>query len=93
MSYYRLGMSVQPGNILPERFRHLVQGAQDFQTGANRFYDSGVMIGSTELVGAASGTFLGTMADGIVAIILDVVHVLLMVGGALFIFRSFKVPG
>jgi hypothetical protein len=90
MSYYRLGMSIAPGNVLPERLRHLVQGAQDFQTGANRFYDSGVMIGSTELVGAASGTFLGTLADGIVAIILDAVHVLLMIGGALFIFRSFK---
>ncbi len=81
MSYYKLGLSLDQPLALPERFQHLVRGAQDFHTGAQRFYDA-------EIVGAASGTPLGTLADGIVAIVLDAVHVLLMVGGFIFMARA-----
>lgn len=81
MSYYKMGLALDQAIPLPERFRHLVQGAHEFHSGAQRFYDA-------EIIGAASGTPLGTLADGIVAIVLDAVHVLLMVGGFIFMARA-----
>lgn len=78
MSLYQKGLSLQS---TPRR-HPISDAARDFHTGSRRFYNRGVSIG------AASGTFLGTAADGIVAIIMDALHIILMIGGALFIFRT-----
>lgn len=79
MSYYQMGLTVEPQ--LPVRVQHMITGASEFHEGSRRFYDA-------EMIGAASGTPLGTLADGIVAIVLDAVHVLLMVGGFVFMLRA-----
>lgn len=78
-NYYQIGLEVETA---VERARYLDTGARNFHTGSRRFYDQGMTIG------AASGTFLGTASDGLVAIVLDIVHILLMVGGAVFLFRA-----
>ena len=76
-----MGLQVNNALAVPERVRGLVAGARDFRDGSQRFYHA-------ELIGAASGTPFGTLADGIAAIILDAVHVLLMVGGFMFMLRA-----
>lgn len=79
MSYYQMGLAVE--NRLPDRVQHMISGASDFHEGSRRFYD-------IEMIGAASNTPIGTLADGITAIILDAVHVLLMIGGFMFMARA-----
>ena len=79
-NYYDVGMNVANTNILPERVRQLVAGVGDFHRGSRRFYDA-------EIVGAASGTWVGTLADGVIAIALDAIHVLLLVGGSVMMWR------
>lgn len=86
MNYYQIGLEVETA---VERARYLDTGTRNFHTGSRRFYDQGLTVGRHSLmIGAASGTPLGTAADGIVAIVLDIVHILLMVGGAVFLFRA-----
>lgn len=80
-NYYQLGLVAQQTNVLPERVRTMIEGARDFHVGSRRFYD-------VEVIGAASGTWLGTLADGIVAVMMDAVHVLLMVGGIILVLRA-----
>ena len=78
-NFYRMGLAVE--TQLPVRVQDMFSGASDFHEGSRRFYD-------IEMIGAASSTPLGTLADGITAIILDAVHVLLMVGGFMFMART-----
>jgi hypothetical protein len=79
VSYYQMGLSVESN--LPVRVNNLIEGVTDFHHGARHFHRN-------ELIGAASGTPFGTLADGITAIILDGVHVLLMIGGFMFLLRA-----
>jgi len=79
VSYYRLGLSIE--NQLPVHVSNLIEGVTDFHQGSRHFHRA-------ELIGAASGTPFGTLADGITAIILDGVHVLLMIGGFMFLLRA-----
>lgn len=77
-SLYHVGRSVAVP--LPAPVHALVRGSQDFAIGSRWFYDR-------ERIGAVSHTGFGTLADGIVAVILDAIHVILMIGGAFTIAR------
>lgn len=88
MSFYKMGLAMTGPTPLPARVRDFVDGVTEFGQGSRHFYDK-EMVG-TEMIGAASGTWVGSLADGLVAIMMDIVHVILMGGGIVMLLRIFS---
>lgn len=88
MSLYRLGtnagaVAVPPGlQHAADRALMVRDGASWIRTGESRFYGRGLT------VGAETPGPVGTLVDAVLGLILDVAHVLLLVGGMLLLWRG-----
>lgn len=88
---YQLGLSSGATVVHPwlqtqaDRVLDVSSGFSMVRTGEGRFYKRG--LGNTQ-VGAESPGVLGTLVDTAVGLILDVAHVLLLVGGMLLLWRG-----
>lgn len=64
-----------------DRFGRITSGSNHLYRGGQRFYGRGI-------VGANTTGFVGSVFDGLVALVLDCVHVILLVGGAWMIWKA-----
>lgn len=76
MSLYARGVSAADSVVGPYRIRanRLALGANDFHRGASRFYARGIQIGGVK--------------SGIINFLIDLVHILLIVGGVYLVMTS-----
>lgn len=76
MSLYTRGIALSDSVLGPYRQRAatLRAGALDFHRGTNHFYRRGIAVGGVK--------------DGIVSFLIDLVHIMLVVGGVYLVFTS-----
>jgi hypothetical protein len=83
MSFYNAGIQADtqwfPTTLEPLRDRAgaIVAGTSMVRESEKRFYKRGI----NPVVGAASGGGAGVLVDGVVNLVLDVMHILLLIGG------------
>lgn len=93
MSLYKQGLVAEYHSVLPEqaqytfdRFGRLTSGYYNIRKGESRFYGRGI---TGSVVGANTPGPLGTVVDGVVNLILDVAHVLIIVAGIYALGQAF----